>query len=704
MNYINSNTDKQPIDSNGYPVDTTNQLNLIPYDEALKNRILKGFEVSRVLTNSDVWCLDIDNCIDGGLMNELAQDLLKLSISSEVYIETSLSGKGLHVWGKYSGEFPPHNCKNTKLNIELYTDKRVIILGDKIEVSPLPTIQSIDIATPSNSIFDTLVNSYFGESLKTLVNPNNWQTDAELDGITMLSEIRKRPPSKVSNPFNSGMSLNELLEMKKEEWEKSDKSSLDMSLLNNLAFHCKKHHEQIELVYRASNIGKYRMNEKVNKLDRSAGGGMSYLVRSILQAVGDCSNVFISNIERVRDKIENHTEGLPDSPAGYYLKDFYLIYDGEGCKFHHQPSKREMSKTCFKDAFRIGPYDFEIAAVDRILGGKTYYPGEGLILKDKSIKMINLWMAPPEPEELSASDKDLIDDYFKAMCPLDIEREHLKKWCSHLIQHPQDKILHAILLYGFDTGTGKSTLGEILQKTLGEDNTARINNKTINDQFNGWLTRNTFGWCDEINTSVMTKYKKNMVNETIKEWITNRSLPIREMQTCTVNAKNWINGILFTSNNDDALLVDDEDRRLFIVKVVNNMLINRIINSGGFTRLNHEITGGEYVSYFNQINIDDFNPSLKAPVTSAKREMIENTKDPIEEIIKDEIESGGRLATNDYVFLGKLAEREGITGRSIAKQLRKMGYVKHNTGGARYWYKHNTQLSHSEIKGLMKLC
>ncbi|MBV1929016.1 MAG: hypothetical protein KUG81_05835 [Gammaproteobacteria bacterium] len=704
MNYINSNTDKIPVDGNGYKVDITTESNLITYEEACRNRILKGFEVTRVLTGCGVWCLDIDHCIVDGVVSDLAKNLLTLAMPHKVYIETSVSGTGLHIWGNYHGDIPLHNCKNTKLNIELYTDKRAIILGEKIPQSIVDTIEHVGSVEPSNTLFKSLIDTYFGESLKNLINPDEWQTGAEHTGAEMLAMIKKRAPAKVVNPFTGGLSLVGLLKMKKEEWQESDKSSLDMSLLNNLAFHCKKHHEQIELTYRASNIGQYREGEEVNKLDRSAGGNMSYMVRSISQAVADCENVFITDVERVREKIENPVVGLPDSPAGYFLKDFYIIYNGEGVRFYHQPTRREMSKTCFKDAFRIGPYDFELAALDRVLGGKTYHPGESLIVEDMNIKLINEWINPAEPEELSPDDKDLIDSYFNAICPIKTERDHLKKWCAHLVQRPQDKILHAVLLYGFDTGTGKSTLGVMLEKALGDGNTARINNNTLGDQFNGWLTRSTFGWCDEINTSTMSRQKKNAITETIKEWITNRSMPIREMYNSTINAKNWVNGILFTSNDDEALFVDDKDRRLFIIKVLNNMLITTLINGGGFTRLNHTISGGQFVTYFNQIDISDFNPATKAPITTAKEEMIDNTKDPIEQIVIDEIQTNSMLATTDYVFLGKLAEKHDVAPAVIAKQLRKMGYTKYNSGGIRYWYSIPATMTHSEIKRILKLC
>ena len=53
------------------------------------------------------------------------------------YLELSRSGLGLHIMFTYLGEFPAHTKKNTALNIELYHDKRYILLGTPQRGTPL---------------------------------------------------------------------------------------------------------------------------------------------------------------------------------------------------------------------------------------------------------------------------------------------------------------------------------------------------------------------------------------------------------------------------------------------------------------------------------------------------------------------------------------------------------------------------------------
>ena len=705
--YINSNAQKIPVTPQGINTDHTNRANWISFEAAHRAQVINGLNVSYVLHGGPVWCLDIDKCISDGIVGDMAQALVTLAMSYSTYIEVSTSGTGLHIWGNHSGEIPEHTCKNTALKIELYTDERHVILGRCIPSSPLESITDVLGAAPSNELFNTIVAGYFAATdNKASIANANWLTGARLTGQGMLDEIVTRAPAKKGNIFTGGMSLVELLNIDEAQWSASDKSSLDMSLLNNLAFHCGKHHEQMELAYRATNLASYRQGEQINKLERSAGGGMTYLHRSICQAVADCKETYTTQddvIEDAREKINRTGGESPESPSGYRLRDFYAMYNGEGTKFYHVPSGNELSKGCFKDAFRIGPFEFEQAATDRILAGKSYHPGEPLVYEENGIRLLNTWVATPEPEPITPDDVALIDEYFTAICPVDIERAHLKQWCAHIVQRPKVKILHAVLMHGFDTGTGKSTLGVILSKAVGVDNTARINNNTITDQFNGWLCRATFGWCDELNTSMMSSYKKYQVSEMIKEWITNRSLPIREMYQSTVNAQNWVNGFLFTSNDDESLMVDEKDRRFFVINIVGNMLTQQLINNGSFTRLNHGLTGGQFVSYFNNIDITGFNPSLEAPITVAKTAMIENTLDDVGTMIADEID-GGNLASDDYIFVGKLAEREGVSSKSIVKHARRLGYKKFNSGGLRYWAKPGQNINHAEIKKVFKLC
>jgi primase-polymerase (primpol)-like protein len=78
-------------------------------------------------------CVDIDGCILAGQLSDIAKKLISDAREAcpDAYIETSMSGRGIHIIGPFSGAPPPHSTKNQELHIELYSKSRYIALtGD----------------------------------------------------------------------------------------------------------------------------------------------------------------------------------------------------------------------------------------------------------------------------------------------------------------------------------------------------------------------------------------------------------------------------------------------------------------------------------------------------------------------------------------------------------------------------------------------
>ena len=125
-------TDKYPIDHRTAQV--ANALNpdiWLDADTAISTARLFGSEyrVGFVFTEKDpFFFLDIDNCLlaDGVTWSPLALELIGMLPGAAV--EISQSGRGLHVFGSYSGEMPEHACKNIQLGIELYHKDRFVVL------------------------------------------------------------------------------------------------------------------------------------------------------------------------------------------------------------------------------------------------------------------------------------------------------------------------------------------------------------------------------------------------------------------------------------------------------------------------------------------------------------------------------------------------------------------------------------------------
>ena len=551
-NYINCNGSKIPTDTGGRAINHLDPANWISLEQATRNKLAYGLNVSYVLKSEQgVWCLDVDKCIKGGELSDTAKEILRDCAGFPVYIEESISGTGLHVWGRHELGLITHKCKNTSLGIEIYTNDRHIVLGTKAPISLLSNLQAILDGEPSSELFNTLLGKYFkGDGVTASAdqwnNLSNWnKTPVEVT----IGNIKKRKTSSTSNPFTNTLSLNQILELTLEDWEQQDKSSLDIALLNHLAFNLGPYHEAISKLYLETNVGQYRSKEIPNKLNRSAGVDcqgwrVTYLQRTILRVVAECSEFWKSPAERkaeqseqrvaeIKERVNSAERGAPDSPAGYYIADFCCIYNGDSPKYLCTSSGHELGQTSFKQCFKIDGFEFEQAFPERVLAGKVYAPGEPTMFEDDhGLRWLNTYR-PPEMEHPTAETVELLETYFSAICPNESLRVWLKQWCAHLIQRPKVKILSSVILGGREQGTGKSTLGVLLSKAVGKGNTARINSHTLGDQYNDWLSRAVFGISEELTTEGVGVARTRRIKETVKDWITTRDIAIREMYKST---------------------------------------------------------------------------------------------------------------------------------------------------------------------------
>lgn len=125
-------TDKIPCTIAGIPCDAHDPANWLDAVTARTAAAVLGgdYGVGFVLTAADrFFCLDIDGCLlpDGSGWSPQALELVARFPGAAC--EASISGAGLHVWGKYTGAAPAHGCRNGELSAELYTSRRFIALG-----------------------------------------------------------------------------------------------------------------------------------------------------------------------------------------------------------------------------------------------------------------------------------------------------------------------------------------------------------------------------------------------------------------------------------------------------------------------------------------------------------------------------------------------------------------------------------------------
>jgi hypothetical protein len=280
---------KKPIHPRSLmPADAHDPVNQIDWPAAVLHTTARGpaergqgYAPAIVLREGDgLFCIDIDDALgDDGQWSARATELC--SQFPKAYREVSQSGTGLHIIG--SGKAPPHACKNVAEGLELYTERRLIVLTG--------THASGDISADCTPQLAALIDSLFPPSATTAA-PAEW-TDApcpEWRGPTDDGELIERALASKSAAatFGDGANFRHLWEADTDAlgkaWPKTgrpfDASSADMALARRLAFWTGRDCERIQRIMEMSALRR----EKWSRED--------YIRGTILRAVSQQREVF----------------------------------------------------------------------------------------------------------------------------------------------------------------------------------------------------------------------------------------------------------------------------------------------------------------------------------------------------------------------------------------------------------------------------
>lgn len=97
-----------------------------------------------VLTPQDrIVVVDLDHAVEGGRVLPWAQRIVDALPAT--YMERGRSGAGLHLW--FRGEVPAgRRIRKDELAVEVYSDRRYIIVGDRVSGTPLELAELPDAA------------------------------------------------------------------------------------------------------------------------------------------------------------------------------------------------------------------------------------------------------------------------------------------------------------------------------------------------------------------------------------------------------------------------------------------------------------------------------------------------------------------------------------------------------------------------------
>ncbi|MBF0501474.1 MAG: DUF3854 domain-containing protein [Candidatus Riflebacteria bacterium] len=227
---------------------------------------------------------------------------------------------------------------------------------------------------------------------------------------------------------------------------------------------------------------------------------------------------------------------------------------------------------------------------------------------ETQINLFRSWPLPPDKNKPC----DNIIKHLLHVAGDEASCHWLTCWLAWPLQNPGAKMATSIVVHG-GQGTGKSILFETILKIYGEYG-AVIDQKTLEADFTGWLSRKLFIIADE----VISNFQQVQVKNRIKGLVTGGSVWVNRKGIEPREEANHVN-LVFLSNEDLPLLIDQDDRRFFVIRCDQKedgfyykAIADEVANGGA---------AGLY-RYLLDYDCSDFEGThTKPPMTDAKHEL-----------------------------------------------------------------------------------
>ncbi|WP_028451871.1 DUF5906 domain-containing protein [Chitinilyticum aquatile] len=240
--------------------------------------------------------------------------------------------------------------------------------------------------------------------------------------------------------------------------------------------------------------------------------------------------------------------------------------------------------------------------------------------RDTSIKC-NLWAGWPTVPK-SGSCSELLDLLYY-LCSAEPEGNRdtiyqwLLKWLAYPIQNPGAKMKTALVVHG-PQGTGKNLFFDCIRDIYGEYGKT-IDQSALEDKHNDWASKKLFLIADE----VIAQQEMHHIKNKLKGMVTGDTIRVNPKHVAAHEERNHVN-LVFLSNEAKPLVLERDDRRYFVMWTppkldeVNYRAIAEEIRNGGVAALH---------DFLLRVDLSDFAPDAKVPMTHAKRELINISMD-----------------------------------------------------------------------------
>ena len=249
-------------------------------------------------------------------------------------------------------------------------------------------------------------------------------------------------------------------------------------------------------------------------------------------------------------------------------------------------------------------------------------PAEGLITTDNCL---NEWKG----YAITAAGGN-VKPFFRLLLrllPNRAARRYALQWLAHLLQHPDVKMHVSLAFWSHEQGVGKNLLFECMSAIIGAAHSTVIGQAELGSGFNGWANRKVLVIGDEV-----SKSDRRQDTDKLKGLVTGTTVYINEKYQPAREVQNFLN-FIFLSNHHDAIFLEDTDRRYFVWEIMAGRLADADAKAFVAWRDNRGLAA--LLHFLMQHDLSGFNPKAPAPMTDAKRQMVQDNRSDLENWIAE---------------------------------------------------------------------
>jgi Family of unknown function (DUF5906) len=297
----------------------------------------------------------------------------------------------------------------------------------------------------------------------------------------------------------------------------------------------------------------------------------------------------------------------------------------------------------------------------------TFRPGQPLLVRERGLSALNVYR-PPRTPSMDGNTGTVAPwlELGEHVIPDPAARHHHLCYFAHLIQHPEEKVNHGLLLLSTEQGIGKDSWFLPIVRLLDHLATS-IFRSDFENPFNDYLHEKLLVVVEELRDfghELPNKLKPILASPP-------EYLRINRKNTPQFEIPNVVRGFLM-SNFECPLKIEASDRRFHIYRSPALPKPSEFYDRY-YRWLNHATTLGAVSRYLRHYDLTGFVAAARPPMTGAKSDLIAASEAPIDQHLRLILAWSPDLITMDFVLeeLAKTFRR--TTPQKSAGALKRLG-------------------------------